>query len=313
MRLTVQQRGSISTPNLPLKEPKRRQIVNFIYIIFALSLVEGALRKWVAPQLATPLYFLRDPFVLWLYVRALQYGFLSQSLLSKGWFLFAGATSIIGGLAYIGLKFGIVAWLMGIRSYFLYMPLAFIIAHTFHLEDVNRFLRLCLIIAIPYALLVIVQYSSPADAWINSSISADDVATVSDGIVRPYGLFTYTGQNVNFVAFLFTCFAAMMSIKRNSRRERVLFIIASVAVAALCVLTGSRAIYFLLAAVVLATVAGGVIAGQLGESVSRLLGILTVAGCAAGLLLYQFSDMYDAMNQRVEVASAYEGSIRLCG
>lgn len=45
-----------------------------IWIYLFLLIFEGAIRKWVLPQLATPLLLVRDPIVIWLYCIAMQKG-----------------------------------------------------------------------------------------------------------------------------------------------------------------------------------------------------------------------------------------------
>lgn len=50
-----------------------------IWIYLFLLIFEGAIRKWVLPQLATPLLLVRDPIVIWLYCIAMQKGWLKNT------------------------------------------------------------------------------------------------------------------------------------------------------------------------------------------------------------------------------------------
>ena len=43
-----------------------------LWVYFWLLLLEGALRKWIVPQLSNPLLVIRDPFVLAIYYYALR-------------------------------------------------------------------------------------------------------------------------------------------------------------------------------------------------------------------------------------------------
>src|SRR3954464_11239653 len=56
---------------MTLKDPAekpRRYIRNVIWLYFWLLLIEGARRKWVVPDLSTPLLVVRDPVVLVIYL-----------------------------------------------------------------------------------------------------------------------------------------------------------------------------------------------------------------------------------------------------
>ncbi len=65
------------------ENPTIRNIRRLIWLYFWLLLFEGALRKWVAPQLANPLLIIRDPVVLLIYALALQGARLSTEWLGN--------------------------------------------------------------------------------------------------------------------------------------------------------------------------------------------------------------------------------------
>ena len=52
------------------ENPTIRNIRRLIWLYFWLLLIEGALRKWVLPQLSNPLLIIRDPVVILIYVLA---------------------------------------------------------------------------------------------------------------------------------------------------------------------------------------------------------------------------------------------------
>ena len=54
------------------ENPTIRNIRRLIWLYFWLLLLEGALRKWVVPQLSNPLLIIRDPVVLLIYVLAIR-------------------------------------------------------------------------------------------------------------------------------------------------------------------------------------------------------------------------------------------------
>jgi hypothetical protein len=292
-------------------EAKRRLAVNLVFLIYILMLVEGPLRKWFAPGLATPIYFLRDPVVIFLYAYCLHGRLIVFDGWARTWLTFAAIVSLIGIIPYMLESVDGRAWILGVRTYWLYMPLAFVIASTFDRADLLRFLRWNLVLAIPYAVLIIAQYRAPPSAWINSGIGGDEgVVMLTDDMVRTNGLFTYTGQNTNFSAALTAFFIAYLVAQKESKKAKLLCVMAVGAVAAIAVLSGSRAIYFLVAASVVVTLVGlNVMKNRLAGIRATLL-IACSVGLAALLFVHVFSDAYKAMEDRLEHTKGFEGPIQ---
>ena len=70
----------MNEPNNPENRPSGN-IRRLIWLYFWLLLLEGALRKWVVPQLSNPLLIVRDPVVLLVYFLAFRAaGFSAQRL-----------------------------------------------------------------------------------------------------------------------------------------------------------------------------------------------------------------------------------------
>ena len=294
-------------------EARRRFVVRAVFFIYILSLVEGPLRKWFLPGLAGPLTLLRDPFAIALYAYCFAYGMILTRGLAGLWLWFAFITSAFGFFQYALAGLPAWGWMLGVRTYWLYLPLAFVVARTFTRADIHRFLKLNLWIAMPYALLVATQYNSPPFAFVNLGVGADaeGAVGVGDGIFRPFGLFTYTGPNVQFTAFMIAVFVAFY-VGDVPMRRRGLFLLASgAAVGSMSVLTGSRSIYFLAAMIIGLTLAGLVYARPTRRTMRRIVGIAGFV-CLAGLLfVFVFPDMLQAMIGRFERAGASEGSIWL--
>jgi len=303
---------SHSFTNVGMKrEVQRRFVVRAVFFIFILSLIEGPLRKWFLPGLAGPLTLLRDPFVIMLYAYCLVHGLMRTRGLAGIWLSFAFLTSLIGGFQYILAGLPAFGWALGVRTYWLYMPLAFVVAKSFRREDVHRFLKLCLWIAIPYALLVAAQYDAPARAFLNRGVGGDEEGAVGLGrdIVRPFGLFTYTGPNVQFTAFTIAAFVAFYVGNVPIRRRWLFLLVSGAAVGTMSVLTGSRSIYFLAAMILGLTLIGMFSARMTRTNLKRALGIVSFAGLAAALFVFVFPDMLDAMANRFDRAARSEGSI----
>jgi hypothetical protein len=207
--------------------------------------------------------------------------------------------------------FGLHHWMLGVRTYWLYMPLAFVVAQTFRRDDIHAFLRLNMIIAIPYAFLVAQQYNAPPLAIINRGVGGDEDAVVGLGIdiVRPFGLFTYTGPNVQFTAAMIAMFVAFY-VGAVKMRYRGLFLLASgAAVGAMSVLTGSRSIYFLTAMIISLTVFGLLLTRPSVHTFKRIVGVAGFVVLAGVIFVAVFPDMLDAMALRFERAEQSEGSI----
>lgn len=300
-----------AVPVIARREARRRFVVKVVFLIFILSLVEGPLRKWFLPGLSGPLTILRDPIVIALYAYCLVHGLMLRRGIAKFWLGFAVITSILGLAQYAVQGLPAYGWMLGVRTYWLYMPLAFVVAKAFTSEDIHRFLKLCLWFAIPYAFLVAAQYNAPPFAFINRGVGLDADAAVGlgDGILRPFGLFTYTGPNVQFTAFMIAAFIAFYVGDVPMRRRRLFLLASGAAVGAMSVLTGSRSIYFLAAMIVGLTLFGMLAARPSGRTLRLALGVIGFVIIAAVLFIVVFPDMLDAMDDRFERAARSEGSI----
>jgi hypothetical protein len=182
------------------RERARRRVVALVTVIYILLIGEGALRKWALPSFGQILFFLRDPFVLVVYWLAFRHALFPRGsfLLSAGITLgFLGV--IIMVLQAMGPASGIAKWPLlaayGWRNYFLYIPLPFVIGETFGQTDVRRLVRLTLLLAIPVAVLVMMQFRAPPDAPINIGFSSNlseqfRGLTVDENHTRPMGPFT---------------------------------------------------------------------------------------------------------------------------
>ena len=194
-------------PNHGQAQPWRRVLVWLVMTIYLLVLTEGALRKWILPGQQQMLFFIKDPLVLAAYAVATVGGLWPRG---HGLFIVALIFAFVGGglaLAQAMLSssgvFGLLMAGYGWRSYFLYAPLAFLIAEHMRLVDIRRMIALTLWLAMPVAALVLLQYGAGADATINKGLlpgQGFDSMPVYGGIIRPAGLFTASAGQTQFVA-----------------------------------------------------------------------------------------------------------------
>ena len=295
------------------QEIVRRGIVSLVFVVFLLLIFEGALRKWALPEVQRPLYFARDPFVLMIYGYALVYGMISRSTVMYTIILFAVPVSMLHLLlALLGTGHP-VAWALGVRHYFFYIPLAFIMGHCLRFDDVARLVRFNLFLAVPIGLLVYVQHRSPPTAFINRALAdgSDAVTWVANDVLRPYGTFTHASGHVLYVAASVAMLALAWLLRREMRLSLWLLLPSSVATLVMALTTGSRAIWFFLASTALCLAVVAMSTMSISQR-SRSLGFVTIALLGV-IVLYasMLTPAYEAMLARQEVAARSEGSIFL--
>ncbi len=230
------------------RERARRRLVAAIAIVYLLAIFEGAIRKYVAPQFGQYIFFIRDPFLIYAYGVATVHGLwprnsvlfkISVFMCGFGLLLFAMQSAVFG-LDTTRLILGIYGW----RSYFLYVPLAFLIGAQFNSTDLTRFVRLTLALAVPIALLVVLQFSSPPNAPINVGVAEEqELQFKSVGItgerIRTTGPFTTTSAQQQFIATSFSFVLAMLLAAKRPVGMIFLAVTASATLTCLA-LSGSR-------------------------------------------------------------------------
>jgi len=136
---------------------------SLIWIVMFLLVCEGAIRKWGFPGLQAQLYLVKDVLLIVAYI-----GFLSSGLRSGEHLRVMGALKVLMILSvfYFGLEIlnpnspSLILSVVGFKNYLLYAPLAFIVPYMFSSSnDLERKLRLYAFIMIPFAVLVLLQFS----------------------------------------------------------------------------------------------------------------------------------------------------------
>lgn len=179
-------------------ETDRKRIVRMVLLMFWILIFEGALRKWVAPRYSAYLYFVRDPFVLYTYylaIRARVFASPHPLLIAACVIAGLGTAASAMNLASGNSQYTMILATYGFRNYFLYIPLAFVIARVFRYEDLCRLARssmLALLIATPIAVL---QFEAPSTSFLNVGSATDrafqfENLASGSGKVRPAGTFT---------------------------------------------------------------------------------------------------------------------------
>lgn len=181
------------------------RIKRLIWLYFLLLIFEGALRKWVVPQLSSPLLIIRDPLVIWIYFIAFKSKRFPKDIFTQATIGLAFISLLGGLLTVIDEQTNLFVTFFGIRTNFLHLPLIFLICKVFNLEDVKKVGKWVLLIAIPMAILMVVQFNSPPDAFINRTAGVGEGQQISSalGKIRTPGTFSFisgAGQYLCMVA-----------------------------------------------------------------------------------------------------------------
>jgi hypothetical protein len=197
----------------------RRSVIAALVI----AVLEGALRKWVLPQASQLIYFLKDLVLIGAY---LHFFFLEASPrppipykdvilsivgLSLAWGIFQAFNPSLGSP---------IIGLFGLKNYYLYIPLMWLVASLFKTEaDLYRFLRSYMLLFIPIGLLAIAQFFSPPTsplnvyAWDEADMA---IAVGSGGAVRVTGTFSYLAGYSIYLGFCL-CLLLPLLIQKQPR------------------------------------------------------------------------------------------------
>jgi hypothetical protein len=282
-----------------IAEKHRRLVVGLVFTIYFLAIFEGVLRKWIAPQWGRPLFFIRDPFVLAIYILVFsrRTRFRTEFLEMGCLFAAAGlilivAQRILGTREHDLLPPVLVAY--GWRNYFFYLPLAFIIGRYLDSRDLGRLVRATALISVAMSILVIVQFGSPPSSPINTGLgdNPDEIyknLRLPEGFVRVCGTFT---SNLGLTAFAASAvaFAILMWLAPNrSRSLSSYMVLACGTVGALVCLSvsGSRGAFVWSGLIFVTAIAGlSLASGWLGLRTALLITVLVASGAVIAPVLF---------------------------
>lgn len=258
-------------------EPVLERRLIFWYV--ALVILEGPLRKWLLPQALGPLVAIcRDPIALVLLWQGYRRGLLAPLWLRNLWLLTSVALGVGGLIAMFDTALPLDVWAYGLRTNVLHLPLILIIPGLLTPRDLEVLLKRLLLLALPIALLMLWQYRSPMDAWINKA-AQEGVTQIraTAGRVRPPGPFSFiTGASEYFALVNAVILGGFLD-----RRLPPLWILYGLASSLLALsVSGSRLMASTLAMVWLGTLAVAMVRGGRLPSSQMMLG-----GIAAGLVL----------------------------
>src|SRR3984893_8164039 len=207
MRAATASQSLSAASNLPPAEQPRslRAVRISIWIYMVLLIIEGALRKWTLPSLSDPLLLIRDPVALAIYYFALRARIFPNNIWLLLFVIFgipSALLTLVTLYSYFPFKAIVLTAIYGLRSNFLYLPLIFVMASALNLEDVKKVGRWTLILMIPMAVLMALQFQSSPDSFINKTVGVGEglQLTTSGGKIRPPGTFSFISGPIFYLS-----------------------------------------------------------------------------------------------------------------
>lgn len=224
-----------------LADSQATVLKRMIWLYFVLLITEGALRKWIFPSLTAPLLVIRDPLVLLIYIQAVRCRRFPFSAPMVVYFLLLTGFILLALFQMIaGIGGGPLVAIYGLRTNFLHLPLIFVIPQVFSYQDVVKFGKWMLALSVPMTGLMIWQFMSPPDSWINAATTADALQiSFVLGKIRPAGTFSFATGAAHFFV-LTTTFLIFGLVQPEARYPRWLLGAALVSVIVAQPVSGSR-------------------------------------------------------------------------
>lgn len=277
-----------------------------IWVYFILLLIEGGLRKWVLPGLATPLLIVRDPVAIWILVVAYRNGYfpVNNYLYVT---IFVGIAGVFTALL-VGHHSLLVAC-YGARILLLHFPLIFVIGKIFNIDDVLKLGKITLWISLPMFVLITLQFYSPQSSFVNKGIGSESLGGGFSGALgyfRPPGTFSFTTGNIQFwslVAVFVIYFWLNLALV-----NRVLLICATGALIAAIPLSISRGLLFqtiLTAVFAVASITNT--PRLLGRMLGAIFGLMVIVALLSNLSF--FGNAIEVLTSRFDQAKGSEGTI----
>lgn len=212
-----------------------------VWLYFYLLLFEGALRKWILPELSDFLLVIRDPLAIALIFYSWKLGYFKLNRYAVG--MASIAVVGIGAALLVGHQ-NIPVTIYGARILLVQFPLIFLIGQVFNKKDVFKIGKHFLWLSIPMTVLIAMQFYSPQSSWVNRGVGGDlEGAGFSGamGFFRPPGTFSFTNGNTFFYSLL-AIFILIFLL--NRRENRVLLFLSSISLVIAIPLSISRTLLF---------------------------------------------------------------------
>jgi hypothetical protein len=283
-----------------------------VIAVLVLVVTEGALRKWIFPEVANYIYFAKDFVLLAAYAGFCMENTTRSTTVSFGLFpVVLSVAALIVGLQVFNSRLGEpLIGLFGFKAYLIYAPLSILVPYLFaDTRDLERFLKYYSLLVIPVCFLGMVQFARPGDNMLNQYVAVGDTAgsiatfgVEGDVRARVTGTFSYISGMVTYLVV-----GAVLVIPSFARRSSLVWfqlaIVEFILICGTILMTGSRAPFWM----VLTILAGffmlaGV--GAISGAATRLRGALLLVGVGTLFTVSMwFQPAYDAFVHRMTNAS----------
>ena len=280
------------------------RLKKLFWLYFFLLIFEGALRKWIVPQLSAPLLVIRDPVSIWIIWEAYR----TRKWPSRWSVQIILLTLLLMVIFSLQMATGVNEFLVGLyglRSYLLPFPVIFIMGENIDREDLRRFGACTLWILLPMSLIALGQYYSPGGSFLNRGAyhGGAQIGYVL-GRVRASGTFSFAVGLVEYAA-LAAAFIFDGMIREDFVKQWLIW--ASVASLILIIpTTGQRSLVVQLAAIVICVAASALMGVSQFTKVLRVAVPLMVIMLLVSLLP-AFTQSMRSLNERFAQSSVDEG------
>jgi hypothetical protein len=300
--------AAITSQSLPIAEKPSlvnqsfslRAVRVLIWTYLFLLLVEGALRKWAVPNWSDPLLLIRDPVVIGIYFFALR----AHVFPGNAYVILLGIIGVLSMIvsililySYIPLQAILLVTLYGFRSDFLHVPLIFVMASVLDLEDVKRIGRWTLLLMIPMAALMVVQFKASPDSFINKTAGLGEAQQLSTagGKIRPPATFSFISGPVFYLsaAAAFVIYGALS----KGVYKGWLLLASSAALLIGVIVSGSRACVLAVIVVVLAILVILIVRPSAVNKIAGTVLAIVIVGIIASRLPF-FKEGVDVLSER---------------
>lgn len=278
-----------------------------LYILL-IAIFEGAVRKWLAPEVGAILISVRDFLaVIAIYTSVIENNEITTYPIFKlivAWCFVVVLWSLVQALVN---QTPILLVIIGIRFWLLYLVFAVFVGLSLSSKELNYITIWLFWVVILTTPLIIFQHLFPPDSFINKQVGSDvdDVFVLTKDIVRTTGTFSFSFGQTTFLGLLTPIVVSYTTSQFGYAKNSSLAFVALVSVIISTVLSGSRgAIIFFSMLIFIYMISEYILLRKkLTKFHALLIFILSVGGIASSVI---FSRVIDATQERFETASESE-------
>jgi hypothetical protein len=284
-----------------------REIRRLIWLYIILWLIEGGLRRWVFPGLATPLLLVRDPVAVFIYWKAF-----SKKVFPANGFIAAG--TILALLSFASAMMvghgNLIVALYGVRTNFLHVPIIFIMGRVLRRKDFFAVVKAAVWLAVPYSILLMAQFYEPQTAWVNRGVggSLDGAGFAgAEGHFRPPGTFSFISGPAYLYPLLTACWFVLLL---RGKFPLWLMLASGVAILIAVPMSISRVLFLSVLIVAVVGVAALVLGKRLSVNLLLQVGLAAIIIPILAVQIPAFRDGMNAFGTRWQTSTTDSGGLK---